>query len=109
MTPRSISRSLRIPTEIDDKVAEYTKDMNTRNVTDCYLMILKAGLRACELQKELQEKPERKQEISEAFDRLLHEETIFDQAERLSESQMQAIAMALELERERRAKEKRRM
>jgi len=102
MTPRSISRSLRIPTEIDDKVGEYTKDMDTRSVTDSYLIILKLGLRACELQKELKEKPERKEEISKAFDRLLNEETIFGQAERLSETQMEGIAMALELERERR-------
>ena len=109
MTPRSISRSLRIPTEIDDKVVEYTKGVDTRNLTDSYLMILKVGLRACELQKELKEKPERTKEISEEFDRLLHEETVFQQTEKLSESQMKGIAMALELERERREKERCRM
>ena len=65
---RTISRTFRIPIELDNKVLNRKNELGTEKLTDAYSLLIKLGMDVLEYKDKIQASPEEREKISKELE-----------------------------------------
>jgi len=65
---RTVSRNFRVPINTDNKVLEFGKEFETESISESYMTLIEIGLKAVQTKKEIDKKPELKEQIRKQCD-----------------------------------------
>ena len=68
---RTTTRTIRIPITIDEEVINLAEKMNIESINEAYNELIKVAVRAFNYSKEIEEKPDKKEEVRSEFEDFL--------------------------------------
>lgn len=97
---KSVSRTIRFPTFLDDQVNEILKTHNlpkVDNVSDIYKFFVQLGLHAFDQYKHVKNDPEKARLATEQIEFLLKQDDVVLALQRLPPNQFRGLAMAMKI------------
>ena len=109
MTERTTTRSIRIPLSLDDKVSEFQKKSEDDSYTQALLRLVKLGFQSVDFKKEVEENPEKIEEIRIQYDdltnRLLDEKVMSEEFGKLTPKELDGLGKMVEIEKDHRERQ----
>ena len=97
----SVSKSVRLPFELWQKLEDLVEQNAFDDFSDAVRELIDGGLKLIEIKSEINN-PDKVRELAESWDSKMNEKYIFDWVHRLSDNQMKAVQGAIDLEKEKR-------
>lgn len=101
-----ITRSLRIPAEIDESVISYSNNLGIDNISKSYEHFIKIGIELYKSKIKLESdptlEPKIKADFLETIQKLTNEKIMFDEVAKIPKNQLNAMIMMFKMEKDRR-------
>jgi len=97
----SVSKSVRLPFELYQKLGDLVEQNAFVDFSDAVRELIDGGLKLIEIKNEINN-PDKVRELAESWDSRMNEKNIFDWVSSLSDNQMKAVQGAIDLEKEKR-------
>ena len=97
----SVSKSVRLPFELWQKLQDLVEQEVFTDFSDAARELIEGGLKLIEIKNDINN-PQKVQELVNSWNTKMNEQKIFDWVSNLSENEMKAVQGAMELEKEKR-------
>jgi len=97
----SVSKSVRLPFELYQKLADLVEQKVFTDFSDAVRELIEGGLKLIEIKNDINN-PKKVLELANSWNTKMNEQEIFDWVGNLSDNQMKAVQGAIELEKEKR-------